>query len=481
MNTEKQPSMWVYIAFPAIAILLGWGLRGYIGGGPFGAMIPGTYMALSLSLLLGHSMKQAASLALMCSIGVGFGGDMTYGQTLGLAIGNTSLGEDTTAYGLLGCGVKGAVWGLLGGAYLGVGLTRKFYSNRALVIGILVSMLAFYVGVKLINQPKLIYFSDPYIKPRGESWAGLLFAGIAFLGFMRSQCKNEYANLPLKFALFGLIGGGLGFSVGTLWMVFEGPFEPGEVRWFGRWKAMEFTFGLLLGGFWGLCAYLNRNALQACADTGEEDQMTPAKMGWSVFGVFAVATTAFFVFPAILNTLPEQADDYTAFHSLIKYTVGSVQELYYSFMFFGGVCLLIAMHSSRAAWHVAISVMFLHTVLDFNDDLYGENGLNMSPVLGGVVVLGCVGTVIYLVERFIRREYALSAYYLLAVWSCMAIALPKTFLKKIYLYPAEGAVGGVELLFTKHISTISLLVIFMGSALITTVFIQKQSKSVEMK
>ena len=148
MTESKQHPAWVFIVFSAVAISLGWGLRGFIGGGPFAALIPGTYMALTLSMLLGHGMKQAASLALFCSVGVGLGGDMTYGQTLGLAIGNTSLGEDTLLWGLFAVWVKGAVWGLIAGAFLGVGLTRRHYSKMAIAIGIVLSMVAFYVGVK---------------------------------------------------------------------------------------------------------------------------------------------------------------------------------------------------------------------------------------------------------------------------------------------------------------------------------------------
>jgi hypothetical protein len=38
-------------------MLLGWGLRGYIGGDPDGALIPGVLVALSLCLLLGYKIE----------------------------------------------------------------------------------------------------------------------------------------------------------------------------------------------------------------------------------------------------------------------------------------------------------------------------------------------------------------------------------------------------------------------------------------
>ena len=40
------------VLFPAVTVMLGWGLSGHIDGGPLGAMIPGALLALSLSLLL---------------------------------------------------------------------------------------------------------------------------------------------------------------------------------------------------------------------------------------------------------------------------------------------------------------------------------------------------------------------------------------------------------------------------------------------
>ena len=45
---------------------------------------------------------------------------------------------------------------------------------------------AFFIGKAIINDPKLIYFSNREDRPRGESWAGLLFAALAILAFLRS-------------------------------------------------------------------------------------------------------------------------------------------------------------------------------------------------------------------------------------------------------------------------------------------------------
>ena len=40
-SVDHHRSLASWILAPAVVMSLGWGLRGYIGGGPFGAMIPG--------------------------------------------------------------------------------------------------------------------------------------------------------------------------------------------------------------------------------------------------------------------------------------------------------------------------------------------------------------------------------------------------------------------------------------------------------
>ena len=99
---------------------LGWGLRGYIGEGTYGAMIPGALVAICLCQYLGYSVRASAVVAAFGAIGVGFGGAMTYGQTLGLL-----RGDETFSWGLTGTTLKGAIWGLLGGAVLGLGFAAR--------------------------------------------------------------------------------------------------------------------------------------------------------------------------------------------------------------------------------------------------------------------------------------------------------------------------------------------------------------------
>src|SRR5680860_652649 len=116
MKQQKKFSIWSYILFPALAMMLGWGLRGHIGGGPFGAMIPGAMVALSLGMVLRLPASFTAVLLVFGVFGIGLGGEMTYGQTLGFL-----RNPDTVWWGLSGTSLKGGVWGLLGGTVLALG------------------------------------------------------------------------------------------------------------------------------------------------------------------------------------------------------------------------------------------------------------------------------------------------------------------------------------------------------------------------
>ena len=186
-------------------------------------------------------------IAAFAAIGVGFGGQETYGQTVGL-----SLQPDTFWWAILGFVIKGAAWGLLGGAFIGLALDRRHYTNRQLLAGFGIMVIGTWLGWRYLNNPKLIYFSNRLDRPREELWAGLWLGGLLLLAWLRSR-------VPSMFALYGAIGGGIGFGVGA-------SLQPmGRAVWAGMplgwWKAMELTFGALLGLAYVLCAWSLRDQL----------------------------------------------------------------------------------------------------------------------------------------------------------------------------------------------------------------------------
>jgi len=357
---------------------LGWGLRGYIGGGPLGAMIPGVMVALVLALLLGRDDAECGLIAAFGAIGVGFGGQMTYGQTVGL-----TFQPQTFWWGLTGFAIKGAVWGLLGGAALGLALDRDKFSHREILAGLLLMIGGTYLGWKLINEPKLIYFSDPVNKPRPEIWAGLLLGAGVLLGWLARIAPS--AKLPLRFALWGALGGGVGFASGA-WFQVAGR-QVLKNPWIDFWKVMELTFGFCLGAAYGWCASRCR------AEAGAARSASTGRLWPALASGLALIVAAQWV--------EESAT------SRFSYTV------------VGAGLMAAALYSERLGWLAGAAM----THCAFAYDLL-ENKPHLNQAALWVWVAASTLAVAYLVLRWQSRKRI----FLLITWSAVADSLLKSFL-----------------------------------------------------
>jgi hypothetical protein len=378
---------------------LGWGLRGSIGGGPLGAMIPGAMIGLALCLLLGRS-ADAGRIAAMAAIGVGFGGQETYGQTVGL-----SLQPETFRWAILGFAIKGAAWGLLGGAFLGIALGRIPVKRAA--IGLCLMAVGTWIGWLAINNPKLIYFSNRVDRPREELWAGLLLGGFFLLAWLR-------ARVPWLFAMYGAIGGGVGFAFGA-------SLQPwGRDFWaampLGWWKAMELTFGALLGLAYGLCAWRLRQELAAPA---------PDKTGPRFGDVAALAHACLAIALAIVvdQFLPVR----------FGYTLG------------GAALAFLVLISDSIAWQTAITA----TYAAFAWDLLKNQKLLPEPVLW-LWVIATTAVVAVVVARHARPR----PMFLLLTWTAVATDF-RHILPPAPIGPAQVAMLTVFVLFAAAIHACS--------------------------
>ncbi|MCX6620017.1 MAG: hypothetical protein NTY38_02845 [Acidobacteria bacterium] len=378
MTDWRERPFWFWLAFPAVTMSLGWGLRGYIGGGPLGAMIPGALVGLALCLLLDREVD-AGTVVAFAAIGVGFGGQETYGQTVGL-----SFKPETFAWAMLGFAIKGGVWGLLGGAAMGAALLRERYRLRDLLFALLAMVVATWAGWKLINEPKLIYFSNPFDKPRPEIWAGLLLGGLAFLAWLHYRGG---ARTPAYLAMWGTLGGMVGFPAGAALQVLGHSYEiPLQLGW---WKVMELTFGACLGLGYGYAAWHCRKEL---ATAEAPAARTPAIWHHVIYAAFAIMC-AMITYPALSTRF--------------GYTIA------------GAVLLGLVLFREALGWQAAITVTCCAFAYDF-----AKNKPMLPPPLLWVFV--AVLTVVVAVWVVMRPR--LRPMFVLLTWMSVGVSLLKSYL-----------------------------------------------------
>jgi len=402
----------MFIALPALAMMLGWGLRGHIGGGPFGAMIPGAMVALSISLLLKLPAAATSIVVVFGVFGIGLGGEMTYGQTLGFL-----RNPDTVWWGTAGTTLKGAVWGLLGGTVLSLGFLFHRVPKRIIISALLLMLAGFFLGFKLVNEPMLLYFSDP-AKPRAESWAALLFGAVATIVYLKFKLKQEEFKLLLRFALYGLVGGGLGFGLGGFWMVL-GSHLP-EVIYSDWWKAMEFTFGLLLGASLGWAAWKSRKEIQSYNQADKISEKHSLSITGELGILFAVAVFTHWLWPNLLESF---VDAGSVNDGPGLFVVQGIARVMVNYAFYGFIFVLVIMWFPRMAWQIGITLTFCHAAIDLIRDFYPDLNPWAPFTMHFFWVFFMTAVVAVLTAIYSRRKNSTVNLFMLLIWSCIAVSL----------------------------------------------------------
>ncbi len=287
---------WKPVLFGALAGGMGWGIRGQYGH-ETGAMIAGLLVGLTLVLLVCPRAPAFPALRAVawCAIAIGFGGSMTYGQTVGLTHDPALVGNwAALRWGMLGLSIKGALWIGFAGVFLGMGLGGVRYRTAEIAL-VLVGMLALCaVGLLTLNRPfdptqrilPRIYFSADWrfrpgaeLKPRPEVWGAYLFA---FLGLLGYCARFRGDRLARNLGLWAALGGGLGFPLGQCLQAYHAWNLPDFAHgWPARfdavmnwWNWMETTFGAVMGGTLGLGLWLNRHRIRV------DDNALPEPLGY---------------------------------------------------------------------------------------------------------------------------------------------------------------------------------------------------------
>ena len=399
-------------------MMLGWGLRGHIGGGPFGAMIPGAMVALSLGMLLRLPASYTSVLVVFGVFGIGLGGEMTYGQTLGFL-----RNPDTAWWGLAGTTLKGSVWGILGGTVLALGFVYKRMSRKSILVGFLIMLLGFLIGYKLINDPMVLYFSDPN-NPRSESWAALLFGSLALLIYLKSVLEKQEFSIIRRFGLYGLIGGGLGFGLGSLWMVLGSHLSNALFQdW---WKAMEFSFGFLLGGALGLAAFKSMTAILALITT--ESPSSIGQPSSYVNELVLVAILALLIHAIIPYSLEPILETRSSQGGFMTEFLLDIVRLVTGYEFYGLILVLVLMRFPGMGWQIGITLTFAHAAIDLVRDFYPHRNIWSPFTMHFFWIALLTSAVALLAAYYRRRTNTVTNMFLILIWSCIAVSLLRLLL-----------------------------------------------------
>jgi hypothetical protein len=398
-----------FLVLSTIAVSLGWGLRGTIGGSSVGAMIPGTILGLCIGWHYRLTGLRLATFAAWTSLGVGLGGQETYGQTIGLL-----RSWDTAAWGMLGLTIKGAVWALGAAIVMWIDADDECRTRPICGWGAILLLTVFtVVGWQVVNVPKHIYFSDPMNKPREEVWFGQALGPIVAACWVALFSKNR--GEMVRFLAKGTLAGAVGFGGGSLWLLMglhlPAPWHKGP--W---WKMMEFSFGACLGlGF----ALASRHL-----PFRSKSDPVPVLRSNSAVSIVAAALLLLFAFQA--NFMWSMRMNFTWIVPVLLLAI----------------CLMPVL-----AWHVALSFTIAGFIYDILEGLQSANRLALRkeymPILIVIIVLG-----VSLVTRFAGSKP-------LRLLLFLTLAASGTYLVQTQLFAREGIV--VPLIFA--IETLAVVVL----------------------
>jgi hypothetical protein len=224
---------WISVLIVGMAFGTAWAIRGQFGHEQGAAWAAGIG---ALVLVLVSQRKDWYSkillIALSSAVGWGAGGMISYGKVVGYG---RSIDFLNASYGLLMLFVIGALFGLLGGGFVGLTLQssgKKRVNWASLIAEMAAGGLIAYSF--LIGQLEILM-----TPPRSEAWAVCMGAGLAMIWHME---RNNYRS-PLRVALFSALGAGFGFAFGNFLQILGNVLQIS----FNMWNVMEYSIGFFGG------------------------------------------------------------------------------------------------------------------------------------------------------------------------------------------------------------------------------------------
>lgn len=395
----KSPR-WTMIAAPAVALSIGWGIRGNYGH-EHGAMMPGALAAMAAVLMSGRAdwQRRVAYFGAFGALGWAFGGSMSYGHVLSYAHSFDSL---TCAYGYASLFLIGFLWAAVGGAgtalpaFLSRERLTEFFVPVLLFFGVLtihdltydalnVWLAHVLHGVTITGNP--LYRQDEPLYWYDADWTTALIGVLVPLGYAAWRRRIDRATSMMLHMSVGWWVGFLLFPVTLGWRMTP----PRGDNWAG-------CLGLTVG----LWIYLQRERLGGVT-------LASILAGFVGGAGFALAT--------LFEILEVNTGWQTNWHSVLEQTYGAINGIG-----IGLVMLLLLNRAPRVSdqppvrrwtdWFAPFVVLIGVTYLNLRkntDDWVNDHA--MATVLAGlqpitwfnIAYLGLAIATIWLMLAHMRR------------------------------------------------------------------------------
>ena len=294
---------WIVLAGGAVAMSYGWGMRGSPIGHGKGAMLPGALLGVFAAFAAELSGFSGAAEGAVLLAGIGaaamfLGGEMTYGQTISMAIGK---GETRFWKGQTGLMLKGFLWFQCAAAWVMLGLVHFVCGRLAwweLTAAAAGCVLLRPLGIWLFNRPhesrKQIFPRVYFSTTRPECWGGCLCVTAGLCWYMAFRAEWLALCVSLAAGLAAAAGWFVGNVLhGRINRAAAGTGRADRIlRVFGGWKVMECTIGLA-GGAGTLGAIRLFAGVFGVGAVGARTDALPAAAGFALAAA-ALAVTALY-------------------------------------------------------------------------------------------------------------------------------------------------------------------------------------------
>jgi hypothetical protein len=193
-----------------------------------------------------------------------------------------------------------------------------------------------------------------------------------------------------------------------------------EVIYSDWWKAMEFTFGLMLGASLGWAAWKSRNEIQAANKPAEIPEKHSLSIAGELAVLFVVAVFTHWLWPNLLESFAHAGSEAD---NIILVLIHGVARVLLNYGFYGFVFVLVILRFPQAAWQIGITLTFCHAAIDLIRDFYPDLNPWAPFTMHFLWVFLMTAVVAGLTAFYSRRENSTVNLFLLLIWSGVAVSL----------------------------------------------------------